>query len=76
MSIRAKFTCASITDFGSSKEVKMSAVYSSTSENADFADATPSGSFTMQINASRPAALYFTPGKSYYLDISEVPVAQ
>jgi hypothetical protein len=45
----------------------MSAVYSQTGENADFAKATPCGNLDINIDAELPASNYFIPGKEYYL---------
>ena len=56
-----------ITDFGGQKQAKMSAVYSQTGENADFAKATPCGNLDINIDAELPASNYFIPGKEYYL---------
>lgn len=73
--VRAKFVCTTIEEFaGGHKKVKMGAVYSqNTAENADFSDASPSGSFEIMINAGRPAANAFVPGKKYYLTLTEAP---
>jgi len=71
MTVRAKFTLQSITQFqGSYKELKFGAVYdTSTPENERFTKATPSGQITMSID--NPAALeQFEIGKSYYLDFT------
>lgn len=65
--VKAKFRCNSVTDYGSAKEAKLSAVYSSQGENADFAKATPSGDLTIRIDAGVPASELFQPGKEYYL---------
>jgi hypothetical protein len=76
MSVKAKFKCNAVTDFGGNKQVMMSAVYSSTGENADFANATPSGSLSMGIDANVPASNFFTPGKEYYLTFDEFVPAE
>ena len=65
--VKAKFRCNSVTDFGGQKQALMSAVYSQTGENADFAKATPSGELKMSIDAEVPASNFFAPGKEYYL---------
>jgi len=67
MGVKAKFRCTSVTDFGTNKSAKLSAVYSTTGENADFAKATPYGELTINIDGGVPAAKYFAPGKEYYL---------
>lgn len=54
-------------------KVKFGAVYGKEGENADFANATPSGECWMQIDAGRPAAEFFEPGKSYYVTFTEAP---
>ena len=75
MITRCKFTCQSVkkkTDWRDKSrflyEAEFSIVYESTEENKKFFDATPSGSF----NISTYKEDVFTPGKDYYLDISEV----
>ena len=67
--------CNSVKIFQGSIEVQLTAVYSTTGENKDFTDATPSGSLTMSIIKDKPAASAFEPGKSYYVDFSEAPAA-
>lgn len=72
MSTRAKFSCQSVTDHGTSKEVNLNAVYGGDKNEEDnqFALSTPSGNLKMWI--SNPAVFdFFKPRKSYYLDISE-----
>lgn len=72
--VRAKFKLASVTEFdGEVKQIKMSAVYSTSGENADFTRATPSGEFSIFIAPETKASTFFETGKSYYLDISEAP---
>ena len=81
MSLRAKFKVSQLTDFGSydggktpNLKVTLNAVYSSdkASEDNQFSMATPSGELWMMV--SNPNAEgFFKPGKSYYLDIQEVP---
>lgn len=66
--VRAKMHCTA-----GGNEVRMQAVYSQTGENADFADATPSGDLRMMISPGRPAAEFFQPGKTYYVDFTEAP---
>lgn len=65
--VKAKFTCSSVADTGSSKVANFYAVYSQDGENKDFADATPSGNLQIVINNGRPAAEFFKQGENYYL---------
>jgi len=65
--VKAKFRCNSVTDFGGQKQAVMSAVYSQTGENADFAKATPYGELKINIDAELPASDFFKPGKEYFL---------
>jgi hypothetical protein len=58
---------------GSFMKVKLGAVYGTNGENKDFAEATPSGECWMQIDAGRPAAHVFRPGKKYYVTFTEAP---
>lgn len=67
MQVRAKFRCDSVTQYQYASEVKLSAVYGTAGDNADFADATPGGTLTMMISKGRPAADVFTPGSEFYL---------
>lgn len=69
--IRAKFTVESVNHLAYGDHiVKMSARYSDSPEDNQFAKATPSGSLEMWV--SNPDALDFLePGKQYYLDFSE-----
>jgi hypothetical protein len=69
--VRAKFTCESVTEFQyGGREYKFRAVcQDETPENQRFHQYTPNGS--MAITVDNPA-VKFEPGKSYYLDITEV----
>ena len=69
--VRAKFVCQSVEDFGSMKKAKLVAVYGTREENKDFTDATPSGTLEIMINGEVPASEFFKPGKQYYLDFTE-----
>jgi len=73
--VRAKFRCVSITDFGMSTEVALSAVCNDQdpdSENSSFNRYTPSGE--MKIMVDNPeAAVRFMVDKEYYVDFSEAP---
>ena len=85
-SMRAKFECIAVTNYGyqtggknetgpiikKTQSVALQAVYSSGTNKEDnqFAEATPTGKLEMSI--SNEAALdYFVPGKKYYLDFAE-----
>ncbi len=73
--VRAKFRCESLTDFGMSQEVKLSAVCNdgdTQSENTSFNQYTPSGELRMTID-NPAAAVQFQPGKNYYVDFSAAP---
>jgi len=73
MSTIAKFRCESITDFGFSKEVKLSAMYAPTGVNVEdrnFTKATPSGTITMRID-NPEASIQFIPEKYYYVRFDE-----
>jgi hypothetical protein len=73
-SVRAKVVCQGIKEQYSNSEVILTAVHSETGENADFTAATPYGYVQMGIYpADRPAATFFKPGKTYYLDFTEAP---
>lgn len=79
--VRAKFSCESVTKMSYGQEVvKLRAVTARQGEvlnpeNASFSKATPSGVLEMTID--NPAAQgFFTPGRSYYLDFSEEPLAE
>jgi hypothetical protein len=53
------------------REITMSAVYGGSKENESFAQATPSGTITFQLD--NPAlADEFKPGKAYYVDFTPV----
>lgn len=66
MSVIAKFSCQSVTDFGASKEITLAAVHSDNGENKSWSKYTPSGKLVMTI--TNPEAFeQFKPGQSYYL---------
>jgi hypothetical protein len=73
----AKMTCNSLGttqyQYGSQTKVSLGAVYSTTGENKDFCDATPSGECWMNIAPGFPAAEFFKPGKKYYVTFTEAP---
>jgi hypothetical protein len=69
---RAKFHCDSETNYGGRtwREYKFSAVCADeVDENQRFHKATPNGSLTITVD--NPGVV-FEPGKSYYLDFTEV----
>lgn len=70
MTLRAKFLCNKIEDYGTWKKVFLMAQYSNTKEDNQFSSATPSGSMEMTVT-SESGMGYFKPGKQYYLDITE-----
>lgn len=68
--IKAKFKCASITEFeGGNKEVKFTAAVGK--GNEDFSKYTPSGDFRMFITPETTASTYFKVGATYSLLIEE-----
>lgn len=69
----AKMIVHSIEQFSTCSRVKLGAVYSTTGENKDFCDATPSGSCDMMILQDRPALSFFIPGESYYITFTKAP---
>lgn len=71
MAVIVKFKVNAITDYGGSKSVSASAIYGKEGENADFAKATPSGTFQMNIDNSTKAADFFKPGKEFYIFCKE-----
>lgn len=72
MAVRCKFVCNSVTDYGSSRSVELSAVYGvDGSDNSSWSKATPVGKLTMSIT-NEAAFTQFTLGKSYFIDINEV----
>jgi hypothetical protein len=73
MTIRAKFSCSSVQDFGSTETVSLNAVNGPKgTANAQWSKWTPSGS--LSLNISNPDARgKFKPGGYYYLDIQEAP---
>lgn len=76
MSTRAKFRCASIEDFGTSKKVKLTVVYEGSlgdnEENKRFTKATPSGECWLTID-NPAASVQFKVGGSYYATFEEAP---
>ena len=66
MSVKAKFEVASITDFGTQKEVNLQAVYGDGDANKEWSKYTPSGN--IKINITNPDAFnQFEVGKDYYV---------
>ncbi|MBC7847253.1 MAG: hypothetical protein H7Y10_12250 [Flavobacterium sp.] len=70
--VRAKFVCESVTNYEHSKTAKLRAVYGTAEENADFTKYTPNGSIEVSITNDAPANGVFVPGKSYFVDFTEV----
>jgi hypothetical protein len=69
--MRAKFRCNSVTDYGYQKQVELDAVMSDENqENQDFNKYTPAGKLTMTIDQSG-AMDFIKPEKEYYLDFVE-----
>lgn len=69
--VKAKFKCNSITDFGNQKRVNLSVVTTGSVENKSFANYTPCGELWMNIDNGTTAAEIFAPGKEYYLTIDQ-----
>ena len=68
--MRAKFTCTSVTNYGSNEEITLNAVSSGSAENESFSMYTPSAELKM--NISNPDVRgFFKPDKEYYLDFTE-----
>jgi hypothetical protein len=76
-SVRAKMVCNSTsqpTPSGAVTRVDLGCVYSNDqSENADFTKYTPWGSCQMGIDAEAAAAMFFEPGKKYYVTFTAAP---
>lgn len=74
MSVRAKFRCNSVEDYGQSKKVNLAPVCADkmgdTPENNSFTKWTPAGALWMTIDNPH-ASIQFEPGKDYYLDFTE-----
>jgi len=71
--VRAKFQCQVVHDFGKSKQAELFAVHDNGGENASFAKHTPGGSLSINIDEGTEAIDFFQPGKFYYLDFTEAP---
>lgn len=73
----AKMTCNTLSttryQFGEQVKVDLGAVYSTSGENKDFCDATPSGACWMNIAPGYPAGEFFKPGKKYFVTFTEAP---
>ena len=74
MSVRAKFTCNSITrqqhwdkSKGEIQSIKLAPVTSGSEENKAFYEATPSGEISLN-TLNQAAGNYFELGKEYYID--------
>lgn len=78
MSVRAKFRCSSVEDFGPGKtrsyKFNASVDKAGIPEAEQFTKYTPSGSLTISVD--NPAVV-FVPGKEYFLDFTPVePVGE
>lgn len=71
--VRAKFTCNSITNYPKQKQAHLSATTRTDGENKDFTMYTPYGDMKINIEESTAAFDFFKPGKSYYLVFEEAP---
>jgi hypothetical protein len=69
--VKAKFSCNSVEEFQTSKEAKLTAIYGTEGENADFTNSTPSGNIVINIDKSASASNFFIPGQDYYLEFSK-----
>ena len=66
--VKAKFRCNNVVDYGTQKQANLSAVYSTdTKENADFTKATPYGELKINIDSEVAASEFFKPGETYFL---------
>lgn len=78
MSVRAKFKVTSIEVFdwsSNTKKIKLTPQYDpSIAEDRRFATATPSGELWMQVD-NPAAAEQLALGKTFYIDLTEVPSA-
>ena len=70
--MRSKFRCESNEGDENSKTAKLTTEYSDSPEDNMFNKATPWGN--IEIGIDNPSAMNFLkPGKSYYVDFTEVP---
>lgn len=78
MSVRAKFVCSEIEEYGQSRRVSFHAVYEGSlgpnEENRRFTTATPWGELKMTVD-NPAAAIQFEKGREYFLDFSEARTA-
>lgn len=65
--VKAKFKCNSVTDFGHQKKVDFTAVSGQKGDNADYAKYTPSGQLSITVDNGTNAADFFKPQEEYYL---------
>jgi len=75
MSVRAKFRCLKVEDYGQSKKISLSVVTSGpcggdSAENRSFTQWTPSGEIWMTVDNPH-ASVQFVEGREYYVDFSE-----
>lgn len=71
--VKTKFRCNSVTNYGQQKRADLAAVLSGSEENKTFAKYTPAGSLSLTIDEGTEAHSLFEPGKHYYLSITEAP---
>lgn len=79
MKTRCKFYCQSVIETEHQYMWQLSAVYHNDDpnhENSKFNEASPNGDFKMAVDKSVYKGENPTPGKEYYLDISEAPPEQ
>ncbi len=70
--MRAKFTCQTNDGDENSKTAKLLTEYSASPEDQMFNEATPYGTIEIMID-KKGAMDFLKPGKSYYVDFTEVP---
>lgn len=71
--IRAKFRCNSVNNFGTQEKAELSAVTDTGSEeNLRYHTATPAGNLSITIDNPNVRG-FFVPGLYYYLDFEHAP---
>lgn len=73
MSVKAKFLCNKIIDYGDSKAAHFSAIEGKVEENKDFTEDSPSGFLTIKMDNDTPLSTYFMAGEEYFLTFEEAP---
>lgn len=69
MTVRCKFKCRSVTDYGNSKTIEMEPVISGSEENKKFWEYTPNGELKFN-TVNKDAVKDYEAGKEYYIDIT------